>query len=202
MIRINLAPTNSRVTTGQTEDDALFMSQEEIQKQALKRLFLIAMFPAALFVLERQTIPDLRSKLAVLTAEYNSLSSENSASASLVEKIKKLNETKAVFDKRLQAIEKLGTNRYKEVKLLDFLQTTIPETVWFRSLDFSGDRISLMALAMSDADVTKFLEDLNRSGEIKEVKLNRSTDEKVEDTTIKRFEVDLVFEAPSDGVPR
>lgn len=199
MIRINLAPTNSRVTTGQAEDDALFMSQEEIQKQALKRLFLIAMFPAALFVLERQTIPDLQSKLSVLTAEYNSLSNENSASASLVEKIKKLNETKAVFDKRLQAIEKLGKNRYKEVKLLDFLQTTIPETVWFRSLDFNGDRISLMALAMSDADVTKFLEDLNRSGEIKEVKLNRSTDEKVEDTTIKRFEVDLVFETPSDG---
>ena len=50
---------------------------------------------------------------------------------------------------------------------------------------------------MSDADVSKFLEDLNRSGDIKEVKLNRSTDEKIDDNVIKRFEVDLVFENSS-----
>lgn len=197
MIRINLAPSSAKLKAGQAAlDDALFLTEEDIQKHALKRILLIVMFPAALFLYEKQTLPDLVAQSASLTNELNELTTENSASAELVEKIKKLNETKEVFDKRLKAIEQLSVNRYKEVKLLDFLQTTIPETVWFRSLEFSGDKISLLALAMSDTDVTQFLEDLNRSSEIKEVKLNRSTDEKIEDTTIKRFEVDLVYETP------
>ena len=203
MIKINLAPSaDMKAGLGNSSnelfaDDAnLFVSSDEIRKDAAVRLLILMLCPVGLYVYESQVIPEKRAKVESLQQNYDALIAFNASGAQIVERIKKLNSTKELFDKRLAAIDELRRNRYREVRILDVLQTSIPETSWFKEVEMLKDRIVVNGYSMSDADTTKFLDDLNRSSHIKEVRLLRSIEETVEGNLVKRFEIECIFDSP------
>lgn len=197
MIKVNLAPS-SAIKGGSGGllgggDEAIFVSPEEIRKELLKRVVIVLMGPLGLYFYQDQIIPEKAAILSEKETTFQQLSAYNAQSAQIVERNKKLNATKVIYDQRLQAIDDLRKNRYQEVKVLDVLQKSMPETLWFIEVEMRSDRIIVKGLSMSDADTTRFLEEVNKNSFIKEVRLLGSADATIEGKTVKRFEVECYF---------
>ncbi|MFP5518669.1 MAG: PilN domain-containing protein [Bdellovibrionia bacterium] len=199
MIKVNLAPSLAKGGLGSGvfgSDSGLFVSDETLRKEAAKRILVILLGPLGLFLYEQQIIPEKLATLASVRQTHQSLVAFNASGADIVKRIEKLNATKALFDKRLEAIEALQKNRFREVRILDVVQSSIPETAWLREVNMQRDRILINGFSMSDAETTRFLDDLSRSSHIKEVRLLRTVEETIESNSVKRFEIECIFDVP------
>lgn len=206
MIKINLmnGVVSSGARPGEIDslDGVMMLSSEETRKEALKKIAVLLIFPAGLYFYEQQIIPDMNSKLAVINSELNVLSSENSKNQEIVEKIQKIKEGQKLMEQRLSLVKKIDGEKGREIRILDLFQNVIPETVWFRSLEYQGSSFNIRGYALSDSDVSSFVESLSKSIHFKEVNLVNSTEEKIEEKSLESFEIKCLTEAPKAEVTR
>lgn len=200
MIRVNLLQGNALSSAGLgslgSVDNVLILSPEENRKEALKRIVILVMFPAALYFYEQQSLPDLYSQLANINNETSTLATENGQNQETVEQIKKIQESQAVVEKRVELVRRINSEKGKEIRVLDLFQNVIPETVWFRELDYKDGTFSIKGYALSDADISAFVESLSKSVHFFSVNLVSSAEEKIEDNTVKSFEIKCLTEQP------
>lgn len=147
MIRINLLPHRA-------------------QKRALKkREFLVAtlgtvVFGAAvwyagkLYLDERIAAQQRRNTL--LTEEIKKLDTQ-------IAEINRLKEQTAALLARKQVVETLQVNRAASVKLLDQIVRRIPEDIYLKSVKQTGERVTLIGFAQSNARVASFMRNLESS---------------------------------------
>ncbi|MFN3628623.1 MAG: PilN domain-containing protein [Casimicrobiaceae bacterium] len=147
MIRINLLPHRA-------------------QKRAVKkREFLIAtlgtiVFAAAvwyagkLYLDERIAAQERRN--ALLTQEIKKLDEQ-------IAEINRLKEQIAALLARKQVVEMLQVNRAASVKLLDQIPRQLPDGVHIKSIKQTGDRITMVGLAQSNARISTLMRNLEAS---------------------------------------
>lgn len=201
MIKINLlqggALSNAGLGgLGLDGDSAILLSPEENRKEALKRIVILIMFPAALYFYEQQSLPSLYAELANINNEMSTLSAENSQNQAVVEQIKKIQESQIAVEKQVDLVRRINSEKNKEIKVLDLFQNVIPETVWFRELDYKDSVFSIRGYALSDSDVSTFVEALSKSVHFVSVNLISSAEEKIEDSIVKSFEIRCMTEMP------
>ncbi|MGE3760022.1 MAG: PilN domain-containing protein, partial [Pseudobdellovibrionaceae bacterium] len=63
-----------------------------------------------------------------------------SAKAKEVDSIKDIAKQAQELEDKLKVLKLLSKLRLREVKTLDFMQSSIPEKVWLRSINYSSDR--------------------------------------------------------------
>lgn len=201
MIKINLASTAQSSTSAALGaspgiSTEAFMGPEEIRKEALKRLVLILVGPLAFYFYENQNIPgkiaELNSKNQVLAE----LQSYNAKAADSVAEIKKFKEDEALMEARIAALEKISKDRQREIRVLDLLQTLIPEKAWLTRIQVSPDRVNIQGLALSDFEVSQFLEALTRSVFLMDVNLVSSSETVQDEVSLKKFEISCLLERP------
>lgn len=167
-------------------------------KEALKRLFLIMLGPIALILYENQNIPekmaDLNSKRRVL----QELTVYNSKNANSVAEIKKFKEDEALIEDRISELKRISENRVQEIKIMDIIQSNIPEQVWLTELNIQRDVATLKGMSISEADVTSFQEALSQQKLIKDIKLVRSDRVTKEGVDLRKFEIDCYIEASNE----
>ncbi|MGZ3771405.1 MAG: PilN domain-containing protein [Bdellovibrio sp.] len=200
MIKINLASSGVGIVKGAPlgSSTGVFQTGSDTRKEAFKRLVLLFVGPLALYIYEQQNVPakiaDLNTKQKVL----NDLSAYNAKQASSVAEIKKFKEDEAVIETRISALEKIAKDRQKEIRVMDLLQTIIPEKAWLTRLQINPEKVSIQGMAMSDFDVSSFLEALTKSVFLMDVNLVSSSEVNVEGMNLKKFEINCLLERPHE----
>lgn len=198
MIRINLA--NGKVSLapalGFSGGDVAY-TPAELQKQALIRLGLILVFPLLLWLYEQQTIPSLVQERNNLQQQLTEVQSYNARAEASVREIKKIKEDEGKIQARIDFLERLSKTRLREIKVLDLVQQTIPEKVWMTRVESDEDKIVLSGMAMTDFEISAFMEALAKSVYFVDVKLVSSNELLYDGINVKRFEIACVLEKPS-----
>ncbi|UOF02934.1 PilN domain-containing protein [Bdellovibrio reynosensis] len=199
MIKINLA-SNAAISAGSPISANLgissdtFLAPDEVRKEALKRLIVILMGPLGFFIYENQNVP---AKIAELNAKQQMLAelqNYNSRQAASVAEIKKFKEDEALIEARISALEKIAKDRQREIRVLDLLQTVIPEKAWLTRIQVNPDKVNVQGLALSDFEVSQFLEALTKSVFLMDVNLVSSSEITQEGVVLKKFEISCVLE--------
>ena len=208
MIKINLVPTatNSAHTAGFSPGGlgSIFSTggraggSDEAAKEALKRLFLIFLGPISLFVYENQNIPDKMAELNSKSVALQELTAYNSKNANSVAEIKKFKEDEALIEDRISELKRISENRVQEIKIMDIIQSNIPEQVWLTSLNIQKDVVVIRGLSIAEAEVTSFQEALSQQKIIKDIKLLRSERLRKENLDLRQFEIECYIEASNE----
>lgn len=206
MIRINLVGKNAKGGAptgggfGGRSDAAvgdMGLSEKELQKQGILRLVVLLLVPVAMYVYESMTIPELKAAVESKTNEFNEMQEFNSRAEASVLEIKKFKEDEAKIQARIKYLEVISRGRQNEIRVLDLIQQVIPEKVWLVKLEFREGRLLLSGLAMSDFEISGFMESLAKSVFFSDVKLESSAEQVVDGLNLKRFEVLCQLGAPS-----
>lgn len=203
MIKINLA-SNTVSAGGGSIGASLgissdsFMGADEIRKEALKRLVLLLIGPLALYIYENQNVPgkvaELNSKNQILAE----LQTYNAKAADSVAEIKKFKEDEALMEARISALEKISKDRQREIRVLDLLQTVIPEKAWLTRIQVNPTRVNIQGLALSDFEVSQFLEALTKSVFLMDVNLVSSSETVTDGVSLKKFEISCLLERANE----
>lgn len=198
MIKINLAkPLIIGASTGtMTSMGVENVNVQDVQKQGGFKLLFALLFPIALYIYESQAIPELRHSLIDKQKKLNQLTEKNEKAKTAVEETKKFSEDQDKLQKQIQTLDGLRKERMREVKILDNIQKDIPEKVWVNTIKFDDKRLLISGMAVSDPDLTTFMENLSRSVFLRDVNLIRSDEQVMENSSkvIKRFDVTASLE--------
>ena len=108
-------------------------------------------------------------------------------------------EKKAVLQERLRAIRQLEQEKVGPVRLMEELANNTPAKVQLRELSETNGRIKLEGVARGNAEISKFLKDLEGSKYFNDVYLN--TIEQVEESGVrlKDFSISARMKIPGIG---
>lgn len=202
MIKINLASQASAsaaslgASLGISSDS--FMGADEIRKEALKRLVLLLIGPLALYIYENQNVPGKIAELNSKTQILQELQTYNAKAADSVAEIKKFKEDEALMEARISALEKISKDRQREIRVLDLLQTVIPEKAWVTRIQVNPTRVNIQGLALSDFEVSQFLEALTKSVFLMDVNLVSSSESVLDGVSLKKFEISCLLERANE----
>ncbi len=198
MIKINLAASAAArgAGAGLSIGQGGLMLEDEMRKEAAKRILVILVFPILLYLYEHQNIPDLMGQLNNKTAKLNEILAYNDKAAASVTEIKRFKEEEAKIEARIAALNKIAKDRQREVRVMELMQSVLPEKAWVTRLDIRPERVLVEGLAMSDYEVSTLMESLTGSAYLMDVNLVSSKEEMHDGMSLKRFEVSCVLERP------
>jgi type IV pilus assembly protein PilN len=200
MIKINLASSGvgSSAALGAQfgGGDDVFISGDESRKEALKRLVVILLPAIALYAYQEQNVPGKQSQLATMQRNLQELTEYNAKQAASVAEIKKFKEDEAIIEARIAALDKISKDRSREIRVLDLMQQVIPEKAWLTRVQLNPDKVIVQGMAISDFEVSQFLEALTKSVFLMDVNLVNSTEVIVDGNSLKKFEISCVLERP------
>ena len=201
MIKINLASASS-ISPGSASLSSMgvssdgFISPELARKEALKRLVLLLVGPLALIIYENQNLPAKQAELNAKTTMLSELQNYNSRQAASVAEIKKFKEDEALIEARIAALEKISVDRQREIRVMELLQTVIPEKSWVTRVQINPERVNIQGMALSDFEVSTFLDSLTKSAFLLDVNLLNSSEVVEDGVTLKKFEISCLLERP------
>lgn len=197
MIKINLASSTAGLavsTPGLSSGD--YSSPEQIRKDAMIRILFLMLGPILLYIYEGQSLPAKQAELSSKQSMLSELQNYNSKQAASVAEIKKFKEDEALIEARIAALEKISVDRQREAKVLELLQNIIPEKAWLTRIQLNPDGINLQGMALSDFEVSAFLDSLTRSAFLMDVNLLNSSEVIQDGISLKRFEISCLLERP------
>jgi type IV pilus assembly protein PilN len=204
MIRINLLQKRAAVGAGALGGGAVIDmgggSTSDIQRKGAMHLLVLMLVPGALYALETQKIPELQSVLSSRQSYHASLAEKNNQVSASVAEIKKYKEDQAQLQRQIDTLEGLRRDRLREVRVMDSLQRSVPEKVWFNRIEIKETGLMISGFASSDLDLTIFIETISKSIFLKDVNLVRSNDFPSPTGVLKKFEIYASLDVtPLDG---
>lgn len=197
MIRINLTSTRT-ISAGSGggggEVSGEVVITDQVRKDALVKMLVILLAPIGLFFYEQQNIPTIQSELARKQNALMELQTFNAKAENAVQEIKKFKEDEKKIQARIEVLEKLAKDRFREVKVLDLFQQVIPEKVWFNRVDLKDGKVLLAGFSTSDIDISTFMDSLSKSVFLQEVVLVSSSEHIQDGMTLKKFEISCILE--------
>jgi Tfp pilus assembly protein PilN len=175
MIKINLGQKSKKMSI--SNYSSIQVSEEMSQRKAIVNLFLILMIPALLAVYETQTIPSKKLEIQKVNKERSELQKFNQDAAAVQERIKKLNEDQSKLSSKIKILSSLKTGRVKEVRMLDLVQTQIPEQVWLTSIELTDQLLRIQGYSTKDSEVSIFIERMNKESILSNLTLIKSSRE-------------------------
>jgi type IV pilus assembly protein PilN len=201
MIKINLVSNRPKKTTslrgsslGSISESDVFISDDEVRKDAAKRIVIFLVPIVLIWTYGELVVPQKRDELAAKTQDYNKLVDYNKKQSASVAEIKKFKEDESLIESRIVVLNKLSKDRYKEIRVLELLQQVIPEKAWLRKVKIGQQKLILEGTALSDFEVSKFMESLTKSAFLVDVNLITSSEVITAGTSYKNFEISCSLE--------
>ncbi|MGV6816390.1 MAG: PilN domain-containing protein [Thiotrichales bacterium] len=192
MAQINLLPWRE---TRRQEQQKQFLSM--IAAAALVGVALVA--GAHFFVAKLQANQQHRNQ--VLENEIQIVNKK-------IKEIKRLEKLKQDLLDRMEIIQQLQQSRPEAVHLFDELVTTLPDGVYLTELTQKGDTFKIQGKAESDARVSTYMRNLDKSPWLKDPTLDvietQSKDKKGGASNLRNFSLSVKKESPAtseDNVP-
>ena len=134
--------------------------RQELKKQFLITLGLVAALGAGLLLLTNQVVnnqvDNQKARNAYLTKNIKELDKQ-------VKEIRELERRRAQLLERMEVIQRLQGNRPIIVRVLDQLVRTVPDGVFYTSLQTKGKVISIKGIAESNNRVSSLMRRLDAS---------------------------------------
>lgn len=173
MIRVNLL--KNRVSDQPTQMTSAPSSSGDARDTIVKIAFLM-ISTVALMIYEGQNIRKLNDESSRLQAQISEFEAQAQAKAQEAEGVKDVEHQARELEDKLKILKLLSKLRLREVKTLDFMQSSIPEKVWLRNIVFEADnnnvedgRFQFVGNAVATEDLSEFVKRLEESAYLSEV---------------------------------
>lgn len=200
MIRVNLAnriqtaPPQSGGAISFDGGDLGDLNDGEVKKQGIIRLLMIFIGPIALFYYQQSSLPALLQEQNGRQAQLTELQEFNTKAARSVEEIKKFKEDEQRIQARISFLDGISKNRTRDIKVLELIQQIIPEKAWLTKLEMRSGTLRIQGLALSDFEVSSFMEGLSKSIFFLDVNLISSAEVAFDGMSLKDFEIACIVE--------
>ena len=135
----------------------------ELQRQAAIKVFIIILFPVALFAYEKINLSNLEAELKVQQALIDQINAEKAAFGSVAPRVEKYTKEKKEIEKQVEVVRELTKNRLREVKTLDVLQSLMPEQTWLKEINIAAGVVTIQGFTSADEGVSKLMKALEGS---------------------------------------
>lgn len=177
MIKVNLLRNKVGDSPTSLAGSTRAVSVDNVElKETLIKLFLILVFTLGLMVFESQNLRSLQAEVSRLQTQVNELEAQNQAKLKEVEGVKDIENQARELEDKLKILKLLSKLRLREVKTLDFVQSSIPEKVWLKTMIYEADKekveaghFSFTGNAVATEDLTEFVKRLEDSAYLYEV---------------------------------
>lgn len=159
MIHINLLPTK-----------AARRRETLIQQVVVAVVALIAILVVCFLDLQGQ-----KKTLAAMEARATKIQAEITRLETVIAEVEKFKKDKAELQSKIDAIQKLQTQRSGPVKMMDELSSIIPNRLWLTSFNEASKNVKMEGAAVDGVTIANFLEKLNQSKYFQDVKLVKVT---------------------------
>jgi type IV pilus assembly protein PilN len=159
---------------------------------AVQAYLFLALFAGGALVLCAALYWYQSSKLARLDADIAAAQQRQRELQAIKVQVDALEAKRATFQRKVDLIEKLKSQQSGPVHLVDELSKSLPDFVWLRNLEQTGDVIKVSGQANGLTSVADFISALQRSGWFPAVDLVSST----EDQNIVTFALQATFKDP------
>lgn len=185
---------NRSVVDNDSDDD--FAESDGLISIILKVIIMVT-GAVALFYYESVNIPELEARLSDLRAQASELQAYNNRAAKAVAEIKKAKEQKLFIEKQIASLDSLSKVRHKYIRVIELLQTSIPEKMWFTKITASANGMDLVGISHTESDITQFLELIGKSAYLSDATMVSSEDiasSNSEVSKFKQFNINIQFE--------
>jgi type IV pilus assembly protein PilN len=159
---------------------------------AVQAYLFLALFAGGALVLCAALYWYQSSKLARLDADIAAAQQRQRELQAIKVQVDALEAKRATFQRKVDLIERLKSQQSGPVHLVDELSKSLPDFVWLRTLEQTGDVIKVNGQANGLTSVADFISALQRSGWFPAVDLVSST----EDQNIVTFALQATFKDP------
>ena len=176
MIKINLVRNHVQdaVTTSTQVKEA--SPNRERMREGLTKIAFILLFTIGLMMYESQNIRTLNEETARLKAQLAQQQTQATLKAAEVVKVKDVESQAKELEDKLKILKLLSKLRLREVKTLDFMQSSIPEKVWLKTINYESDKIKVeighlqfAGSAVATEDLSEFVKRLEDSAFLMDV---------------------------------
>lgn len=174
MIRVNLL--KNRVADPAMAGVGASIETGNENREALVKVAFILVFTLGLMMYESQNIRALNEERNRVTSTVKNLEKQATAKAKEVEGIKDIAKQAQELEDKLKILKLLSKLRLREVKTLDFMQSSIPEKVWLKNITYASTkervedgRFQFNGNAVNTEDLTEFVKRLEDSAYMDEV---------------------------------
>lgn len=173
MIRVNLL--KNRVNDTPTQMTSAPSGGGDTRETIVKLAFLM-LATVGLMIFEGQNIRKLNDEAARMQAQVSEYEAQAAAKAQEAEGVKDVENQARELEDKLKILKLLSKLRLREVKTLDFMQSSIPEKVWLKNISFESDqgnveegRFEFVGNAVATEDLSEFVKRLEESAYLSEV---------------------------------
>lgn len=142
---------------------------------------------------------DLDQQLADTRTQITKTEQEIAALQKIIGEIDQIKERKADLQKKLGVIEELESGRLDTVRAMDVIAHATPDTMWLDSLNYKGGSVSLTGLAIDNAIIAKFIQNLNQSPQVSRVVLTETSQATFNKLDVVKFSLQLTVKPPVKG---
>lgn len=154
MIKVNLLRNVSAtaVPTSGTSIGVMPMGgvTQDVQKQALARVAVILGAVLLVIFYEKTEISAKEQRVEEKRMELAKVKAEIAKFGDAAPMVEKYNKEKQKLDKQIAVLEDLTANRLREVKLLDAIQSIMPQKAWLDQLDVQQGKGKMTGFADTD----------------------------------------------------
>lgn len=175
MIRVNLLKNRVSDQTTMQKGSVADDSTNDLRETIIKILFLL-LFTLGLMVYEGQNIRKLNDEAARLQVRISELETQSAAKAAEADSVKDVENQARELEDKLKVLKLLSKLRLREVKTLDFMQSSIPEKVWLKTINFESNETNVEegiyqfnGNAVATEDLSEFVKRLEDSAYLTEV---------------------------------
>ncbi len=202
MIKINLVEGLSNRKTDEPLIGEGFL-EEEAGRETIglffSRVLIMLVGPIGLyFYSDMMVIPNKIALIEINRSKLNEFINKNNSAASAVMEMKNFQRSETRLKEQIEAIENLRRDRLREVKILDLIQREMPEQMWLTKVEYTGEQIRLDGVANSSMQRNQLVEALNKSDQLQDINILRSSEETIENRKVEVFSLELVF-STSEG---
>lgn len=199
MIRVNLLKSAGAAgNVASSSSSGSVAPSPETQKEAGKRLGVILSAVAALYLYNMFVVSAQRDRLAAINAQVASIEAQKTALGPTTPLVEKYNAEKKVIEGQLEALRGLARNRLREVKALDAIQSLMSEKTWLRELKTENGVLSMSGFSLTDDGITDMIRSLDTSVFFSDLVVKSTSEERIDNATVKRFDVEFKIGARSE----
>ncbi len=175
MIKVNLLRNRIQDPNADTTFQALTVDSSGNRDNIVKIACLLV-FVVSIFVYESQSLRTLDNQRNIVQVQVNELEAKAQEKLAELESVKDIAKEAEELTAKLIVLKNLSRLRIREVKTMDFMQSSVPEKLWLKSISYESDpkvpdqgRYQFIGNAVTTPDLSEFVKRLDESHYLKGV---------------------------------
>ena len=169
----------------------------DVEKQAALRLAVIFAAVGLFWFYEHNEINAKRDQLSTVQNQISEVQAAKQRFGDAGPIVEKYNKQKEILNAQIKVLEGLTVNRLREVKLLDALQSLIPQSAWLDSIVSDRGRVKIKGFAPDAETVNNLFRQLENNVLFSQVQQTLNVDQDVPELgLLRRFEFEFIAGRP------